>query len=100
MNLKTQEKLSSIDSGRFQNFNKSDFYIVNIVVYIFPRVINYYVIANQKRGFILKPRLSDEPNVFQEETSPMFQNPILPSLEKCSTPMEIQESGPFQYIKT
>ena len=43
-------------------------------------------------GKIIINRLCDEPNIFQEETAPMFQNPTLEPLEKCSEPMEIQDT--------
>ena len=48
-------------------------------------------------GKIIINRLCDEPNVFQEETAPLFQNPTLEPLEKCSEPMEIQEIATKKY---
>ena len=57
--------------------------------------ISFYQIRDtdelEDAGKIIINRLCDEPNVFQEETAPMFQNPTLQPLEKCSEPMEIQE---------
>ena len=57
--------------------------------------ISFYQIRDsdelEDAGKIIINRLCNEPNVFQQETSPMFQNPTVEPLEKCSTAMEIQE---------
>ena len=42
-------------------------------------------------GKIIINRLCDEPNYFQQEPAPMFQNPTLEPLGKCPNAMEVQE---------
>ena len=57
--------------------------------------ISFYQIRDtdelEDAGKIIINRLCDEPNVFQQETSPMFQNPTVEPLEKCPNAMEVQE---------